>query len=242
MTSNIQKLLDILLKEDDYSWQELLLELVKQEGMDPWDIDIGILTKRFIEIFKKAKELDFRIPGKVVLACAILLRMQSKQMLEQDIYKLDTIIMNQEPEYEELGEQQVVLESKMPEKPVLIPRIPQPRKRKISVYDLVNALEKALEIEQRRKIRQKKVKIPVPQRKKKMEITTLIKKVYREIKKLAKKKKKVLFNELLPKKEKQDIVYTFLPLLYLETDSKIALNQEEPFKEIEIYLLPNEKQ
>ena len=78
MTSNIQKLLDILLKEDDYSWQELLLELVKQEGMDPWDIDIGILTKRFIEIFKKAKELDFRIPGKVVLACAILLRMQSK--------------------------------------------------------------------------------------------------------------------------------------------------------------------
>ena len=35
----------------------------------------------------------------------------------------------------------------------LIPRIPQPRKRKVSIYDLVGALQKALEVKKRRVIR-----------------------------------------------------------------------------------------
>ena len=239
MTDNIDKLLEILLKEEEYAWQELLYELVRQEGMDPWDIDISILAQRFIELFKKAKELDFRIPGKVVLACAILLRMQSKQMLEKDIAMLDSLLSSTEPEYEEIGESPIVVEAMTGEKPVLIPRIPQPRKRKISVYDLVKALEKALEVEQKRKLRQKRISIPVPQRKKKMEITELIKKVYRSIARLAKRKEKVLFSELVPSREKQEVIYTYLPLLYLETDSKISLEQREAFKEIEISLLPS---
>ena len=36
----------------------------------------------------------------------------------------------------------------------LIPRTPQPRKRKVSIYDLVNALNKALEVKERRVLRQ----------------------------------------------------------------------------------------
>ena len=41
-------------------------------------------------------------------------------------------------------------------KPQIYPRTPQPRKRKVSVFDLVQALEKALEVENRRKKSQTK--------------------------------------------------------------------------------------
>ncbi len=240
-TKNIDKLLTFLLKEEEYAWQELLYELVRQEEMDPWDIDISVLVKRFIEVFKRARDLDFKIPGKVVLACAILLRMQSKRMLEVDVSYLDSLISGEEPYYDMETSSNIVVEAFTGEKPVLVPRIPQPRKRKISIFDLVKALEKALEAEQRRALRRKAVKIPVPKRKKKMEISQLIKKVYAAIKKLSKKKKVIKFDELLPKKEKQEVIYTFLPLLYLESDQKIEIHQEKPFDEIEILLLPGRK-
>lgn len=232
--NTIDRLLEVLIKEEEFGWQEFIYELIREEKMDPWDIDISLLVKRFLQVFKKAKEINFKIPGKIILACAILLRMQSKAILETGIQQLDALFGATPEEYEDLNEGTVITSAMLAEKPRLIPRIPQPRKRKVSVYDLIKALEKALEVEERRKRRV--VFIPPPKRKSVFNISDLIKKIYSYIKKLSKKKKEIYFDELLPKKDKKEIIYTFLPLLYLETDNKIDIYQDKSFGDIKIKL------
>ncbi len=69
-----ERIFQLLYNQDEVTWQTLLYELVKKEEMNPWDINISMLTKKYIETIKKLKELDFRISGKVLLAAAILLK------------------------------------------------------------------------------------------------------------------------------------------------------------------------
>jgi chromatin segregation and condensation protein Rec8/ScpA/Scc1 (kleisin family) len=42
---NHEKIFEILFNKDEVTWQSLLYELVKTEQMDPWDINVSMLTK-----------------------------------------------------------------------------------------------------------------------------------------------------------------------------------------------------
>ena len=235
MDSN-ERIFQILYSKDEVTWQSLLYELIKKEGMNPWDVDISQLTKDYIETIKKLKELDFRISGKVLLAAAILLKVKSNRLLNEDLYEFDRLLTEEEELVEELDlEDQQHYEPGS--SPVLIPRTPQPRKRKVSVFDLVNALEKALEVKQRRvlnSIPPMNLKIP----EKKRDITEIIRDVYTKIKLFFSKgqKNKITFSQLVPSQSKEDKVYTFIPLLHSANQSKIDMAQQEHFGEIEIYL------
>jgi len=146
---NHERIFKILYTEDEVTWQSLLYDLIKKEQMNPWDVNISMLTKKYIETIKKLKELDFRISGKVLLAAAILLNMKSNRLLNEDLSEFDRLLSESEEELIDeldLEEPQRHHDEKYP----LIPRTPQPRKRKVSVFDLVKALEKALEVKQRR--------------------------------------------------------------------------------------------
>ncbi len=37
-----------LLISRELSWQQILLDLIKSEQLDPWDIDLIILTKKYL--------------------------------------------------------------------------------------------------------------------------------------------------------------------------------------------------
>ena len=67
-----EEILQMLLKEEEISWKTILYDLVRNEQMDPWDINVSLLTKKYIEVIKTMQEHDFRISGKVLLAAAIL--------------------------------------------------------------------------------------------------------------------------------------------------------------------------
>ena len=236
------KIFELLFDKDEVTWQALLYELVKAEGMDPWDIDISILTKRYIATIRKLKELNFRISGKILLAAAILLRIKSHRLLTDDISEFDRLISGEE-EVDELTFEEDIEKLEEFEKPSLIPRTPQPRKRKVSIYDLVDALQKALEVKRRRvlnSIPPTDVSIP----KKTRDITKVIREVYGKIKTfiLRNKKNSVTFSELLPSDSKDDKIYTFVPLLHLTTQRKIDLHQEKHFGEIDIMLNQGKKQ
>ena len=69
------KVIEIVLSKDEVTWQSTLYELVRQEGMDPWDINVSLLAQKYIEMLQKLKEINFRVSGKMVLASAILLRL-----------------------------------------------------------------------------------------------------------------------------------------------------------------------
>ena len=74
-----EKIHEIIFKEDDITWQSLILELAREGKIDPWDVDISVLAREYIDIVKKLKEHNFRLSGKVILASAILLRLKSEE-------------------------------------------------------------------------------------------------------------------------------------------------------------------
>jgi len=133
-----------------------------------------------------------------------------------------------------LFEEEVLSQTKE-EKYDLIPRTPQPRKRKVSIYDLVGALEKALDVKRRRvmaSIPPTNVAIPT----KKKDISKVIKDVYGRIKTFFYQgsKKRLTFSQLIPDDTKEGKVYTFIPLLHLTNQRKIDLEQYQHFGDIEI--------
>ena len=231
-----EKIFQLLFDKDELTWQSLLYELVKTEQMDPWDIDVSLLTKKYMTVIRKLKELDFRISGKILLAAAILLKIKSDRLIGEDLIQFDRLIAGGEEELLEEFEE-VIEKQELEEKPTLIPRVPQPRKRKVSIYDLVEALEKALEVKQRRVMHSiPPLNIGVP--KKTKDVTQVIREVYGKIKSFffRNQKNKLMFSQLVPSDKKEDKIYTFVPLLHLDHQRKIDIEQEEPFSDIGIML------
>ena len=58
-----EKIMDLLLNQDELSWKKIIYELVESEQMDPWDINISLLAQKFIQIIRQAQEHDLKIPG-----------------------------------------------------------------------------------------------------------------------------------------------------------------------------------
>jgi len=237
-----QKIVDLLLNHDELGWKNIIYELVESEQMDPWDINISLLTQKFIQIIRKAQEHDLTIPGKIVLAAAILLKIKATHLIDNDISNLDKLINQTDeiPEDELFGEmgQQLRNPGDLAH-PQLIPRNPQPRNRKVSVHDLVEALQRAMATKKRILAQQRPVAFPYrPHRK--TDIMDVIKDVYHKITYYANKDKntKMTYTRLLPPKAgKQEKVYTFMPLLHLENEEKIVMEQQKHFDEIQISLV-----
>ncbi|MBI5389982.1 hypothetical protein HZB02_00660 [Candidatus Woesearchaeota archaeon] len=239
----MEKIFQILLDQDELTWQTIINDLIRTEQMDPWDIDIGMLAQRFLDKLREFKQMDFRISGKVILAAAIMLRMKSTRFMDVDMNNLNRMFAAADGEQEEYDEPMMGDMSIQPTAaldlgtPRLLPKTPQPRERKISVYDLMEALDKALEINRKRSLRQI-LPAPPPQRPvRKVDITSLIFKIYRQIEQHFKgNEEKLLFSNFSKGKNKEEQLLTIYPLLHLETQRKIDMNQEVPFGEIEIML------
>ncbi|MCF7871569.1 segregation/condensation protein A [Candidatus Woesearchaeota archaeon] len=236
---NEQAIINILVDQDELTWQNIIMELIKSEQMDPWNIDVSIISEKFIGLLSNMKKMDFRISGKIILAAAFFLKLKSDKLLNEDIAALDSLINSTDnpDELMDLMEDfpdQIHLKDKN-NKPTLKYRTPQPRKRKVSVYDLINALEKALETEQKRIIRIKptpKIKRPA----KSKDMTIIMNDLYQQIRLTLKKVKIVWFHELLTTTDKSDKITAFVPLLHLDTQRKIDIDQKSHFGDISISL------
>jgi len=237
--SNAGRIMDILFNENEITWQSIIYELVRTEQMDPWDINVSELSKSYIETLKKLQTFDFRISGKVVLAAAILLGIKSTRLLDEES-RLDDLINPPETLDEEDTEYKQFSLADLPmDKIILIPRTPQPRKRKISVFDLVEALQQALEVRKRRMLRDiEPVEIPVID--KRVDITKIILNLHKKITDMLNQEGKLTFFKLAGSDRKQDQVATLVPLLHLTNQGKIDLNQEAHFGDIEIIGVKNE--
>ena len=233
-----EQIFELLLDKDEVTWQDIMKDLVKSEQMNLWDINISSLTKKYIETIKKLKELDFRVSGKMLLAAAILLKIKSNKLVGEDIEYLDRLISEQDEE-ELLDFEEEIRPRQQEEMPTnLIPRTPQPRKRKVSIYDLMGALEKALEVKRRRVLKSiPPMNVEIP--KKSRDISDIIKEVYGKIKVFfwEHRKDRLTFSKLIPEgATKEDKVYTFVPLLHLTNQRKIDLFQQQHFGDIDIIL------
>lgn len=233
-----EQILSLLLEQEDVTWKTIIQDLVKTEQMDPWDINITLLTHKYLAVIRKMQEHDLKVSGKVLLAAAFLLKMKSVHLIDNDFAHLDRLLNPEEESDEDIDTLLGSDRQRLKEPFQLIPRQPQPRSRKVSVNDLINALQQAMESKRRILARSKPVAYVMPKRG--MDIMGVIRDMYHKIVYYSEKQneEKLTFTKLLPPRAgKKEKVYTFIPLLHLEHQHRIETTQEKPFEEIEVKLL-----
>jgi segregation and condensation protein A len=210
------------------SWEEVIYYIVSLENLNPWDVDLVKLTESFLNFIKSSKELDFRIPAKIVFVAAILLKLKADYLsiFEEKESEIEEILKEQKP-FEDLGIDPKLVQLGYPMK-----RIP---KRQVTLDELISALKKALEVKEKKEVRKKEwkahleVHITFEE-----DITQRIEKVMKEIEDLLEKlkKDKIEFKGIVEKWNRDEIVEHFIPMLHLEHNQRIRTEQEEFFKEI----------
>ncbi|MCX6821965.1 MAG: segregation/condensation protein A [Candidatus Aenigmarchaeota archaeon] len=222
-----QNLLEMIIKEE--SWEELIYNIVSYEGMDPWDVDIIKLADSFLKYIEGVKTLDFRIPAKVVLVAAILLKLKSEVLSplkaeEMEYFPASGLTVD---EFQQIREELSKLSLKPP--------IERHVKRKVTLDELIDALNKAMKVEEKKetvkRVLGKRLKAEIGEEE---DIEVRINELMSEIDGLLSKLKseKVEFSKIVEKWERDEIVRHFMPLLYLSSRGKVATEQEEFFKEI----------
>lgn len=215
----------IELAETGSDWEDILLHIITEEGMDPWDIDLVKLANIFAEEIKNLVKLDFKIPARLIIIAAILLRLKAEildfeeEEIEIEIEDVEGIDISDVP----------LLEAPFIRKPI----------RKVTLDELIHSLKKAFhtqEIREEKKVRAHKKVEEVIGTEEDME--TRINNLYLRINHVLKeiKNNEITFSSLVPKWERIEIVKSFLPLLHLSQDGKVSYRQEEYFKEIFIKL------
>jgi len=219
---NDQQLIGLMVSEP--SWEDVIVKIVAEEQMDPWSIDLIKLSNTFLVYVKKIEELDLRIPARFILIAAILLRMKSDVLIE----KKERMFI---PESDKESDESLRILASVPPLQPPLKRIPL---RNVTLNELISALRKAYQVQERRIERKSRVKravefaVPVPTE----DITERINKLLANINEALNEIDNIEFSRIVKRWGKKEIVEALIPLLHLAQDGKIDLHQDELFKEI----------
>jgi len=226
-----------LLFGDTLSWQAIIYDLINTEQLDPWDIDLSLLAQRFLDKVRALEEANFFVSSKVLLAASFLLRIKSEILLDRDLAGLDDILFGKKEE-KSYNQQRIELDEEIP---MLNLRTPLPRFKKVSLDELMTALGRAISTETRRirritVVKQYEAEVAVALPKHSININEKIKEVYARLKGVfLSRSEKLAFSDFAGKGNEERIT-TFIPLLHLDNQNKVWLEQERPFDEIWILL------
>jgi chromatin segregation and condensation protein Rec8/ScpA/Scc1 (kleisin family) len=223
-TQNILK--TILEKE---SWEDVIYYIVSVENIDPWNVDLVKLTTSFLGFVRKAKDLDFRIPAKIVFVCAILLKLKSENLSilgEEEETAVDRLLREGKP-LEELG-----IDPNMTSLGHPMKRIP---KRQVTLEELMGALKAATKVRDRRDIRKRLWKERAAVNIQSGEnIEHRIERIMGNIEQMLSVAQtgKVEFKDIVKDWNREKIVEHLLPVLHLEQEQKIETEQADFFHDI----------
>ena len=235
-----------LLVSRELSWQAIIYDLIRTEQLNPWDIDLAVLADKYLETIQKLEELEesnFHVSSKILLAAAMLLRMKS-QILHENIKDIDELLFESKNRLrDELVKNPQIITIDEEDIPLIMPRTPLPRQRKVTLQELMGALDKAMNTESRRikknfSLNRARHAIDLAIFPKfTFNLTKRIQNLFLKIKEFfsRNKKEKIMFSELSPGNEKIEKIGVFLPLVHLDHQQKIYLKQDSTFSEIEIY-------
>jgi len=224
-----------LITGDEVSWQAIIYDLIKTEQLDPWDIDVGVLADKYILVIQQMEEANFYISSKVLFACSLLLRLKSEILSNRYMQEIDEAIYGKQDEKRYLLERITLDDDEIP---VLVPKTPMPRFKKVTLQELMGALHKAIETENRRirkDIKQRQAeksalvvlpnasRIPLKDR-----ISLVDEKIRNHLSNAQNEHMK--FSELAPTREEK--LSSFLPILQLSNHEKLYLRQPKQFEEI----------
>jgi segregation and condensation protein A len=225
-----KEILELIPKEN--SWEQIIYQVVAMNSLDPWNLDLNVLSKGFADYIMSIGELDFRVPAKWVMIAAVLLRMKSDYI---KIMKMDRM---PEDEFMDLGELEDTeiedIGNEFHDEDIDPIEVAAKRKpiRRITITELVDSLRRVLASEKRRdiKIRKARGRISI----KTDDIAVRIENLYSKITSMLNtvKAKNVPFSSLVDKWEREHVIETFMPLIHLDNQNKIECNQKEMFEEI----------
>jgi len=221
-------------KEDDLvdliympAWKMILIDVIKKEKFDIWNIDISLLAEKYLTKIKALQDSNLRIPANAILASALLLRFKSKTL------KISSI---DEGEEDLLAQQQANLyqfDGFIPE----LTSTGKIRTGNVSLDELVTSIEEILE-----KTSKRALKVPVAKPEFLLNLGSIdwdkkMDEVLALILQNVDSQGMVLFSSLANSKNVDHLVETFISLLFLANKKKISLFQEEFFGEIFINVL-----
>jgi len=233
-----EKIHNILFNRE-IGWQEIIYDLINTEQLDPWDINITTLSDKYLERVRQFEEADFFVSGKVLLAAAFLLRIKSEMLLNKYIRSIDEILFGAKEEKAKPLER-IDLDETIP---MLVPKSPMPRLKKVTLNQLMEALGKAIATENRRikkeivyknVLRDTSFSMP----KKRPGIEVRITEIYGKIKNYFNgnvKEKRISFVKFSENKREQKI-NMFPNLILLDHQKKIWLEQENHLEDFHIWL------
>ena len=228
-----------LLFNREIGWKEIIYDLINTEQLDPWNIDISILSQGFLEKIQQYEETDFFVSSKVLLAAALILRIKSELILSRYMKSIDDILFG-EKEIKKNILERIELDEEIPE---LVLRSPMPRFRKVTLNELIESLNKAIITENRRikkvivdnnALRESGISLPKKKYNIKNKLLNLHSKIMDHFEK-NKSHKKVPYTEIVGI-GREERALSFFPILQLENNGKLWLEQEAHFEEIYIWL------
>ncbi len=229
-----------LLFNREVGWQEIIYDLINTTELDPWNIDIGILVEGFLVKIQEYEEMDFFVSSKVLLAAALLLRIKSELILSKYMRTIDNILFGEEEKQAPRELERIELDEEIPG---LIPRSPMPRFRKVTLNELIESLNKAIITENRRikkaivdknALRETGISLPKGNFNIKNKLKTIHGKILLYFD-ANQSHRKVSYTKIIGD-EKQNRALSFFPMLQLESNGELWLEQENHFEEIHIWL------
>jgi segregation and condensation protein A len=225
----------------EIEWREIIFDLINTKQLDPWDVDIGVLSDSFFERIEELQEMDFFVSSKVLLAASLLLRLKSELLLSFHVRTIDDVLFGRENEVNSVRSsfERIELDEEIPE---LIPKTPMPRYKRVTLNQLIDSLNRAIVTENRRikktivnqnALRETGITLP----KRDFNIQSKLKDLRNRLNAhfdLNSSDKRVAYTNFIGE-EREDRALSFFPLLQLENNGEIWLEQEELFDEIHIW-------
>ena len=234
---NQNQFLDLITSEE-LSWQSVIYDLIKTEQLDPWDINLGVLAEKYVETIQQLEEADFFISSKVLLACSLLLRLKSEILINSYIQDLNDALYGRKDDKRYELERIEIDEDELP---ILTPRTPMARHKKVTLKELMDALNHAINTENRRikkeiKGRQvQKSALTVMPKDNFVPLKVRIKSIFGIVNNhLDQGNDHMKFSHLAESKEEK--LASFVPILHLSNNGKIFLRQQIHFEDIHMTL------
>jgi segregation and condensation protein A len=217
------KELDLERLVQNTTWKELLLDLVQKNQLDPWDIDLGKIVDGYVDAVRRMKVLDLHIPANMILAASVLLRIKS-----------ETVVIASWDEPPEPEAQLALGERILPDVPALVSKLRMQPHKKVTLQELMDALDEATQIKEERDgyldNHHEIVDFAIDSR----DIDEKIDRIYDMVKGHIGADGMTTFSELArPYSGSSELlVELFIPLIFLSHKEKINMMQEEFFGDI----------
>ncbi len=211
---------------DQPAWKTILLTIVRQEKMDPWNIDIILLADKYLEKIYTLEKANLRIPANAMLASAILLKTKSKTLHITTLEDLEKA----EAKKELTPEERALLAAGIPE----LRGTRSMREGKVTLDELVKSIETMLSKSRGKNSFAKQLKevefvLPFAG----MDIEKRMEEVMQLVQQRADSQGMVLFSQLMNgNKNPNEVINVFIPILFLANKGQLAIWQEEFWQEI----------